>query len=194
MFEQDVQKKQSFAEKLRWLIIGRLIASVFLLLTSALWLHGNLSVTYHSFWDGTLPIFVVVAIISALYSFALKYNDNYQTQAIIQLAFDIWITTWLVWTTGDVRSPYIVIYLVIISIASFFLGSNGALLTAVGCVLVFTSIALPASLGLMPRFAGVPETSFIKAIQTFGLNHAAFLIVGLLSQNSPPVNPVPMSR
>ena len=108
MYEQGVQKRPLFAEKLRWLIIGRLIASVFLLLTSALWLHGNLSVTYRSFWDGTLPIFIAVAIASVLYSFALKYNDNHQTQAVIQLAFDIWITTWLVWTTGDVRSPYII--------------------------------------------------------------------------------------
>lgn len=182
MVEQDTQSNQSFRDKLQWLIIGRLIASILLLLTSALWLHGNLSHIYENYWSGTLPIFIAVAVASIIYTVALRYNKNYQVQAVVQLALDIWLTTWFVWTTGDVRSPYIVLYFAIISIASFFLGSNGALFTAVGCVLVFTSIALPASLGLMPRFAGAPESSFIKAIQTVGLNDVAFLVVGLLAK------------
>lgn len=183
MFGRDTHKKESFREKLLWLIVGRLIVSILLLLTSALWLHGNLSNIYQNFWSGTFPIFIAVASLSIIYAALLKYNDNYQLQAVLQLAFDVWLTTWFVWTTGDVRSPYIVIYLAIISIASVFLGSNGALLTAVGCVLVFTSVALPASLGWMPRFAeGSAEISFIKAIQTVGLNDVAFLVVGLLAK------------
>lgn len=183
MFEQDAQKRVSSYEKLQRLIIVRLIAAIFLLLTSALWLHGNLSDVYLNFWSGTLPIFIAVAVASIIYTIALRYNENHQAQVIVQLAFDVWLTTWLVWTTGDVRSPYIVIYLVIISVSSFFLGSNGALLTSVGCALVFTVIALPASLGWMPRFAtGAPETSLIKAIQTVGVNDIAFLIVGLLAK------------
>jgi len=153
-------------------------------MASALWLKsGNVSEAYRGMWQGTLPIFIATAVLSFCYAVAHKFNRSYQTQAVIQLAFDVWLTTWLVWTTGDTQSPYVILYIVIIAIASFFLGSNGALFTAVGCVFVFTAVALPASLGLMPRFGGaLPEASFVRAIQSVGFNDVAFLIVGLLTK------------
>ncbi len=184
MTPQEIQNEKAIGEKLWWLIVGRLSAATILLLSSALWLQSiQISETYRGIWKGTLPIFIVTTVLSFCYVFALRFSKSYQTQAVIQLAFDVWLTTWLVWTTGDTQSPYVILYIVIIAIASFFLGSNGALLTSIGCVFVFTAVALPASLGLMPRFGGaLVQNSLIRAIQTVGFNDVAFLIVGLLTK------------
>lgn len=183
MVERGSQKTQTPDGKLWWLLAGRLAAAVLLFLTSALWIHSSLSDAYRGLWKGTLPIFIAWVLLSAFYAIVLRFDKHYKEQAIVQLSFDVLLTTWLVWATGDIQSPYIIIYLVIISIASIFIGPRGALLTALGCAFVFTSVTLPISLGWISRFAGAADyPSFIKPIQSIALNDVAFFIVGLLAK------------
>jgi two-component system sensor histidine kinase PilS (NtrC family) len=87
-----------------------------------------------------------------------------------------------VWVTGDVLSPYAAVYIIIIAIASIFLGPRGALVTCVGCAVSFTGIMLATMTGLVPHYSNAAaEISTSKAIQTIGLNNIAFLVVGLLA-------------
>ena len=46
--------------------------------------------------------------------------------------FDVLLIIWLVWNTGYVNSPYAALYIVVISVASLFLGPRGALITSIG--------------------------------------------------------------
>ncbi len=168
--------------KLWWLIVGRLAAAVLLLGASALWTREQLGVLDRDGWHGTLPIFIVAVALSLCYAVALRFSMKWRLQASVQLFADVLLVTWLVWATGDVNSPYTVLYIIVISFASILLGPRSALGTAVGCAAIFTAISLAAATGALPRFASfATEASIIKTVQTIGLNDVAFLVVGLLA-------------
>ncbi|HEX8650024.1 MAG TPA: ATP-binding protein [Pyrinomonadaceae bacterium] len=168
--------------RLWWLIVGRLIAAILFLLASALWMRERFGELNRSAFNDTLPIFGVVFALSLVYAVALAFSRRWQWHASGQLFADVLLVTWLVWVTGDVLSPYAATYIIIIAVASIFLGPRGALVTSVGCALAFTSITLLTLTGFAPHYIhGAFEISTSKAIQTIGLNDIAFLVVGLLA-------------
>jgi two-component system sensor histidine kinase PilS (NtrC family) len=170
--------------KLRWLIVGRLFASVLLLLLSALWTQGRFGAAASGtgILRGALPIFLTVVALSLIYFTALRFFGRLSLQAGVQLFADVLLVTWLVWITGDVYSPYVALYVIGIAVASIFLGPRGALVTSVGCVVAFTSLALAAVTGLIPHYTPAPVlVPVYKAVETIGINDVAFLVVGLLA-------------
>ncbi|HEY0544459.1 MAG TPA: ATP-binding protein [Pyrinomonadaceae bacterium] len=172
----------TFRSKLWLLVAGRLAAAVLLLIASALWTREQLGALDRDGWHGTLPIFISVVALSLCYAVALSLSSNLRLQAGIQLFADVVLVTWLVWATGDITSPYTVLYIIIIAVSSLLLGPKAAIYAAVGCASVFTAISLAAVTGILPRFARFTlQTSYIKTIQTIGLNDVAFLVVGLLA-------------
>ena len=115
----------------------------------------------------------------------LKLSPALSRHASWQLFADVLLATWLVWVTGDVLSPYAAVYIIVIAVASIFLGPRDALVTSVGCAVTFTGVTLAAITGIVPHYSSVAtEISTIKAIQTIGLNDIAFLVVGLLAARS----------
>ncbi|HEY0322005.1 MAG TPA: ATP-binding protein [Pyrinomonadaceae bacterium] len=180
--EQKVGGGLSLRQRIGWLIVGRLLAAVLFLLAAAMWTHGGISAVARVALRGTLPIFVTVAGLSLVYIIALRFFNRLQWQASTQLLIDVLLVTWLVWATGDISSPYAAVYILVISVASIFLGPRGALVTSVGCVVAFTVITLATGAGWIPPFAHDPENALTaKAIQALGINDVAFLVVGLLS-------------
>jgi len=89
--------------------------------------------------------------------------------------------TWLVWITGGVRSPYTALYIVVISVASWFIGPRSALITSIGSAVAFNACSLLLLNGVAsPR--GIPiDESLPSVIQTMGLADISFLVVGLLA-------------
>ena len=63
-------------------------------------------------------------------------------QARVQFTIDILLVTWLIGITNDIHSPYTALYIVIISLASFFLGPRDAIIVSVACAVAFTGCAL----------------------------------------------------
>ena len=180
--EEKREEDGALARKLWWLIAGRLAAAVLLLIASALWTRERFGEPDNSALYDTLPIFIATVALSLLYVIVLRFNARGHLQAGSQLFADVLLVTWLVWVTGDVRSPYAATYIIIIAVASIFLGPRGALITSVGCAAAFTSITFATMLGVVPHYTrGMSEMSVLKAIQTLGLNNVAFLVVGLLS-------------
>ncbi|HYE66305.1 MAG TPA: ATP-binding protein [Pyrinomonadaceae bacterium] len=181
--EKQVEQGRALSLKLWWLIVGRLIATVLLLLASSLWTKERLGDDAGAaLLRSILPIFIVVAALSLLYTLALRFSKRLQFQASGQLFADILLATWLVWVTGDIYSPYTALYIIIISVASIFLGPRGALITSIGCVTAFTVLSLAVMVGAVPHYAdNVVTSSKTQAIQTFALNDIAFLVVGLLA-------------
>ena len=168
--------------RLWWLIAGRLIAALFFLLASALWTRERFGEVDRSALYDTLPIFIVAVVLSLIYAAALLFSRRWQWHASGQLFADVLLVTWLVWVTGDVLSPYAATYIIIIAVASIFLGPRGALVTSVGCAVAFTAITLLTLTGVLPHYISTAEAvSTSKAVQTIGLNDLAFLVVGLLA-------------
>lgn len=182
---ERIQERMTATDnKLWWLIGGRLLAAAVLLFASWLWVREHLAGPDDvPLPGGAMLILAGVLALSTVYAVVLRLAPAYwRSQAVLQVVADVLLITWLVWLTGDVRSPYAGLYIIIISVASIFLGPRGALVTALGCDVAFTAIAMGTTTGVVPHYAlGTVETSALHTIQTIGLNDVAFLVVGLLA-------------
>ena len=78
------------------------------------WSHGSLGTR--------LLLLAVVAGFTVIYSLILALHMHTPLQARFQLAVDILLITWLIWTTDVIHSPYIALYIVSSLISSLFLG------------------------------------------------------------------------
>jgi two-component system sensor histidine kinase PilS (NtrC family) len=177
--EARIEQSYPLGQKLWWLILGRLSAALVLLLAGMLWVRGS---ARQESWSKTLPLLSVVVGLTILYSLAHRFSNQFQFEARIQFMVDVLLTTWLVWTTGVIHSPYTALYIVIISASSLFLGPRDVVVTSVGCAVAFTSCALAVITGFREHPAGeiLQELSY-QTVQSVGLFDISFLAVGLLS-------------
>ncbi len=165
--------------KIQTLIIGRLLVIFVLLVASWLWNSQKLTLSIEDFPRGLFIVFLISVGLTIIYFFLLRLNKNFNWQIRVQFVFDAFLITWLVWRTGDLTSPYLTLYIVLISVASIFLRSRETLLIALACVLLFTVLSVFAASGIIDSFGTMPEPS--KIIQIVGFHAVAFLIVGLLA-------------
>lgn len=165
--------------RIQLLIIGRLMAIFLLLVAGWFWNSGYLKLSIEDFPGEFLVVFLVSVGLTIAYFFILRLNKNYLAQVRVQFLLDALLITWLVWRTGDLTSPYITLYIVLISIAGVFLRLRGTILTAVLCVALFTGLAFLITSGRLYSFSQTPETS--RTIQILAFNIVAFLVVGLLA-------------
>jgi two-component system sensor histidine kinase PilS (NtrC family) len=175
--DEATERRYSLAQKLKWLILGRLTAALLLSIARALWIHGgNIKA-----WSATLPLLIVFAL-SIIYLLARSLSKALLLQARIQFVVDIVLVTWLVWTTDVTHSPFIAVYIVVIAASSLFLGPRDAVVVSLGCAVAFTGSALAVLNGygaVSP--SGLLDTSRGQTFQTIGMFDIAFLVVGLLS-------------
>lgn len=168
--------------RLWWLICGRAAAVVLLLLIGVVFKSSALGHGLVTSLSVVAPIIFTVAGLTLLYSIARLLWKNYLAQARLQFFADVLLVSWLVWMTGNVGSPYAALYVVIISIASLFVGPRGAIITSVGSAAAFNACALLSLSGMGPFAAqSVNTESIANTIQFVGLSDVSFLVVGLLA-------------
>ena len=168
--------------RLWWLISGRAAAVIVLLLAGVAWKWSALGHGLVTSLGVVAPIIFTVIGLTIGYCAARLLWKNYLAQARFQFLADVVLVTWLVWTTGNVNSPYAALYVVIISIASLFVGPRGAMITSIGSAAAFNACALLALSGVGPFAAhGVTGESIANTIQYVGLSDVSFLVVGLLA-------------
>ena len=168
-------------QRLWWLILGRAAAAVLLLLIGVFWKKSALGGSFTTSLSGVVPILLSVALLTILYSALHLLWKNFRAQAQVQFFFDVLIVTWLVWSTGDIHSPYTALYIVVISVASLFIGPRGAMITSVGSAAAFNACVLIAINGLGPIPARAAGESLANLIQLAGLSDISLLVVGLLA-------------
>ena len=166
-------------QRIQSLIIGRLLVIFLILVASWVWNSGRLKLSFDDFPRGLFFVFLISVGLTIAYFFILRLSRNYAAQVRIQFFFDSLLTTWLVWRTGDLTSPYITLYIVLISIASVFLTARETILTASFCVLLFTVLSVLVSTGTIHSFGVVPSSE--KIVQIIAFNGGALLLVGLLA-------------
>ncbi len=169
----------NLTQKIQTLIIGRLLV-IFLLLVAS-WFYssgGNLKLSVDNFPQGLFLVFLISVGLTIVYFFVLRLNKNFTWQVRIQFLLDVLLITWLVWRTGDLASPFIMLYIVSISIASMFLTARETILMASFCVFLFTVLSVGVAFSLY-RFGTPPDLS--KTIQIIGFNDIAIFVVGLLA-------------
>ncbi len=170
---------EKLAQKIQTLIIGRLMTIFLLLVASWVWNSGHLKLSYEDFPRGLFLIFVISVGLTIVYFFVLRLSRDYYWQIRTQFLIDAFLVTWLIWRTGDVTSPYITLYIVLISVAGLFLGKKATLLLAALCVFLFSILSTAAYSSLIQSSATTSDIS--KIVQIVGIHSVAFLVVGLLS-------------
>ena len=166
-------------QKIQTLIIGRLVVIFLLLVTSWIWFSGTLSLSVDNFPQGLFLVFTISVGLTIVYFFLLRLSKTLAWQTRAQFLLDALLITWLVWRTGDISSPYITLYIVLISVASFFLRPLPTLLMAAICTALFVSLATLSITSVIETTGPVPE--FRKAIQIVSFHVVAMLVVGLLA-------------
>ena len=172
------------ANKLWWLIAGRLIVASILLGTSAMWSPAwGQGFPNRGFLNGALPIALAVLGLSAAYALTLRFSSvRYVAQGVVQFFFDLLLVTWLLWTTGELHTPYAALYIIVISVASIYLGTAGALFTSVGSSVLYTAAMLSLAFGWGGvRGGDVGSRPLSEVVWVIGFNNVGFLVVGLLA-------------
>jgi two-component system, NtrC family, sensor histidine kinase PilS len=168
--------------RLWWLIAGRAAAAILLLLVGNAWRWSAPGQGVVASFSLVGPLILAVIGLTIAYAAARLVWSNYLAQARFQFFADVLLITWLVWTTGNVSSPYAALYVVIISIASLYVGPRGTMITSIGSATAFNACALLAISGIGPfGVHRVTGESLAKTIQFVGLSDISFLVVGLLA-------------
>ena len=173
--------KTALGTRLWWLILGRAIGALLLLITGAAWKWSAPGYNFFASLSRVAPIVLALFGLSIIYCLAHLVWKSFLAQARIQFFFDVVLVTWLVWATGNVSSPYAALYVVIISVASLFVGPRGAMITSIGSAAAFNACSLLAMNGLGPYVTGAASSTLANTIQTLGLSDVSFLVVGLLA-------------
>src|SRR5215475_4448009 len=113
--ENRLTQRFSLERKLWWLILGRLVAALILMLVSALWTRS--AIGQHP-WGKTVTVLAVLVWLTIFYSLAHRFTRTLFFQAWLQFTVDILLVTWLVWNSNVIHSPYTALYIVIIAISS----------------------------------------------------------------------------
>ncbi|MBS1793865.1 MAG: PAS domain S-box protein [Acidobacteria bacterium] len=182
MFSTDAKETRTdtkLTQKIQSLIIGRLLVVFLILVASWVWNSGRLKLSFEDFPRGLFFVFLICVGLTIAYFFILRLTDNYKLQIRVQFFFDSLLITWLVWRTGDLTSPYITLYILLISIASAFLSAKETLLTAGVCVVLFSGLSILVATETLNSYGVTPAAG--KIVQIIGFNTAAFLVVGLLA-------------
>jgi len=161
------------------LILGRLVVIFVLLVSTWIWHSGRLTLSFERFPQSIFVGFIVSVGLTIVYFFFLRLSSRLDWQVRLQFILDVLLITWLVWRTGDLSSPFIVLYLVLITVSSLFLKPYGTVLMAFACIGLFTALSILTFLGVI--FSNGAEISTVKVVQGISFHVVAFLVVGLLA-------------
>jgi two-component system sensor histidine kinase PilS (NtrC family) len=166
-------------QKLQTLIVGRLIVIFLLLVTSWIWYSGSVQLTLDDFPEGPFLVFVVSVGLTAVYFLLSRIWRSFEIQVRAQFLIDALLITWLVWKTGDLTSPYITLYIVLIGVSSAFLRPQATFVMAVICIAFFLMLAILTGLSVLQPSGSAQSTP--RIIQIVSFHTIAFLVVGLLA-------------
>src|SRR3989441_8898562 len=169
--EEAIERRYSLSQKLSWLILGRLAAALLLFGARFVWMKGNSQPA----WKQMLPPLFMVFGLTVLYTLAHRFSRALLFQARFQFVVDIFLVTWLVWTSVVIHSPYIALYIVIIAASSLFLSPRDAVVISLGCAVAFTLSALAVLNGFGRLPAGeLLDTGRMQTFQSIGLFYISF--------------------
>lgn len=131
-------------------------------------------------------LIVFTYAVTILYALVLRYVNT--AAALVQLAWvqigiDFLLETVLIARTGGIESPFLVLYVISVTLASLVPRRKVGLLTASLCVILFGILTNLQLYGPTEAWGWLPHTrlSAPETLQTFGVHSLALLVVGFLS-------------
>lgn len=124
--------------------------------------------------------------VTILYAVVLRRLSS--SEALVQFSWaqitvDFLIETILIARTGGIESPFAVLYVISVTLASLVPRRQVGLLTASLCIILFGVLTNVQLYGLVEAWGWLPQTrlSAAESLQAFGVYGVAFLVVGFLS-------------
>jgi two-component system sensor histidine kinase PilS (NtrC family) len=123
----------------------------------------------------TIPYVAVLRIITS--------SEALVRFAWAQIAVDFLLETVLIARTGGIESPFAVLYVISVTVASLVPRRRVGLLTASLSIILFGALTNVQLYGLAEAWEWLPQTrlSAAESLQAFGVYGLAFLVVGFLS-------------
>ncbi|MEK7726313.1 MAG: hypothetical protein AAB311_03970, partial [Nitrospirota bacterium] len=167
--------------RIQWLI-GLRVLVVTLLLGLSLTFQVTRGEQVETFYS--LIVFTYAVTIG--YALALRFvttSEALVRLAWVQIGIDFLLETVLIARTGGIESPFLVLYVISVTLASLVPRRKVGLLTASLCVILFGLLTNLQLYGLTEAWGWLPRTrlSAPETLQTFGVHSLAFLVVGFLS-------------
>lgn len=163
----------------RGLIFGRLGLIFILLLASWWWTTNYLELAASPFPNRLFLLFVLAVSLTSIYVLFLQFSRNFRFNFRLQFLIDIALVSWIVSTTGEYASPYVTLYLVLISVSGYFLDRKDTLVISVLCAAAYSSVSIYSEESIVYSFTGAVLPS--RFVQTVAFNSVGILIVGLLA-------------
>lgn len=134
-------ERKQLSEKIRWLLLLRVITLSFFLGASALFhfFQAERDVFYLVSLSFSLILAYLISIASALF---LPRVNNLRGFAHAQVSFDVVLITGIIWLTGDIASPFSFLYNLAVMNAAILLFYRGAFLTAASSSVCYTALLL----------------------------------------------------
>ena len=166
-------------EHMQRFLFGRLALVFLLLLGSWWWIGSYLRPSNGAFPTGLFLFFLVSIALTGVYHVIAWFNRDYGSQKRLQFFVDIFLVTWLVRETGDIASPYISLYIVLICLAGFMLDRRATL--AITFLSAGSFIVLAVLTGNSIIYSLSSDVPPSRSFQVVGLNTVAILFVGLIA-------------
>lgn len=177
--EKMISANLTEVQRVQTLIVGRLLAIFLLLVSSWIWYTGRFEISLDAFPRGPLLVFISSIGLTVVYFLLLRLSKRVQWQIRAQFIVDVLLITWLVWRTGDLTSPYITLYIVLISVSSAFLKPRETIIVALICIAFFIVLSVLTSLSILESLGQAQSAG--KTVQIISFHVVAFLVVGLLA-------------
>lgn len=126
-------------QKIKSLIIARLLIGTTLLLGTAIPLEVS---GFYSVSRFLFPLVTSILVLTIIYSGLLNIVSNLRMHAYIQLIGDIILETVIIMATGGIESPFSILYVITIIVASYIIPRRGSFTTAIFISIVFGGIVL----------------------------------------------------
>ncbi len=163
----------------RVLIFGRLGLIFVLFFASWWWTTTYVELSSTSFPDRLFLLFVLSFILTFLYFIFLRFSTNYLLQFRLQFLLDVALITWIVGETGEFASPYVTLYIVLISVSGYFLDRVDTIIYSVLCAAAYSGVSMFSDQSILYTLSGSVVPS--RFVQTVAFNTVGILIVGLLA-------------
>lgn len=165
------------AGKLRRLIFARFVLIAALLAVHLWWTKG--AVSAQALPSLLLYFFLFSIGLTVTYYAVFRFNEDHIGQTRVQMFVDAFMVTWLVWATGDMTSPYIPLYIILVSVTGIMLGKSETLFVAILSSACLTGLALLTARSLIQSSSD--DLSLSGTAHVVARNVIAILVVGLLA-------------
>ena len=131
-------------------------------------------------------LIIFTYVITIAYAFLLRTLSSQPNLTLFtwaQVGMDFALETILVARTGGIESPFAVLYVITVTVASLVPRRRVGLVTGSGCTLLFGVVTAAQYFGFFQSLGWLAPSKLTAAetLQTFGVYGLAFMVVGLLS-------------